>query len=66
MIGKKTPTLQIHLFLFQVQPLYQAHYPLTEHFKNAHVNTLALKQKLAQLPGEWNEDSFELVLKALS
>lgn len=44
MIEKKKATLQIHLhFLFEVQPLYQAHYSLTEHFKNAHVKTLALK-----------------------
>jgi len=41
---EKIKTLDIHLcFLFQVQPLYQAHYLLSEHFKNVHVKTLPLK-----------------------
>lgn len=41
---EKLKTLEIHLcFLFQDQTLSQAHYLLTEHFKNAHVKTLPLK-----------------------
>lgn len=56
--------MQIHLcFLFQIQPLYQAHYSLTDHFKNAHVNIFALKQKLARasIRTEWGQfwTSFE-------
>lgn len=48
LIKEKIKNLEIHIcFIFQVQPLYQAHYLLSEHFKNVHVKTLPLKQKLA-------------------